>query len=179
MTGAEIKKNRASENCELMKLSYASFASFPKLLLLALLFAGCETMPEGIHQARIAMFQRIQQEPPGDYFIGHRYFKPDYKFWGYVRRPGQPWSTARLVMLNEKQKLAPDREQMNFGFDNNYEYKLYGNFSGENVYEPASNGVYPEFVLRGYKLISTNPGPIFKSQYSGEGNNRYQIEKPE
>ncbi len=162
-----------------MKLSYASFASSPKLLLLALLFAGCETMPEGIHQARIAMFQRIQQEPPGDYFIGRRYFKPDYKFWGYVRRPGQPWSTAQLVMLNEKQKLAPDREQVNFGFDNNYEYKLYGNFSGENVYEPASNGVYPEFVLRGYKLISTNPGPIFKSQYSGEGNNRYQIEKPE
>jgi hypothetical protein len=179
MTGAEIKKNRASENCELMKLSYASFASLPKLLLLALLFAGCETMPEGIHQARIAMFQRIQQEPPGDYFIGRRYFKPDYKFWGYVRQPGQPWSTGRLVMLNEKQKLAPDREQVNFGFDNNYEYKLYGNFSGENVYEPASNGVYPEFVLRGYELISTNPGPIFKSQYSREGNNRYQIEKPE
>jgi hypothetical protein len=179
MTGAEIKKNRASENCELMKLSYASFTSSPKLLLLALLFAGCETMPEGIHQARIAMFQRIQQEPPGDYFIGRRYFKPDYKFWGYVRRPGQPWNTARLVMLNEKQKLAPDREQVNFGFDNNYEYKLYGNFSGENVYEPASNGVYPEFVLRGYELISTNPGPIFKSEYSGEGNNRYQIEKPE
>ena len=162
-----------------MKLSYASSASFPKLLLLALLFAGCETMPEGIHQARIAMFQRIQQEPPGDYFIGRRYFKPDYKFWGYVRRPGQPWSTARLVMLNEKQKLAPDREEVNFGFDNNYEYKLYGNFSGENVYEPASNGVYPEFVLKGYKLISTNPGPIFKRQYSGEGDNRYQIEKPE
>ena len=136
-------------------------------------------MPEGIHQARIAMFQRIQQEPPGDYFIGRRYFKPDYKFWGYVRRPGQPWSAARLVMLNEKQKLAPDREQVNFGFDNNYEYKLYGNFSGENVYEPASNGVYPEFILRGCELISTNPGPIFKSQYSGEGNNRYQIEKPE
>jgi hypothetical protein len=179
MTGAEIKKNRASENCELMKLSYASFASFPKLLLLALLFAGCETMPEGIHQARIAMFQRIQREPPGDYFIGRRYFKPDYKFWGYVRRPGQPWNMARLVMLNEKQKLAPDREQVNFGFDNNYEYKLYGNFSGENVYEPASNGVYPEFVLRGYELISTNPGPIFKSEYSGEDNNRYQIEKPE
>jgi hypothetical protein len=162
-----------------MKLSHASFASFPKLFLLALLFGGCETMPEGIHQARIAMFQRIQQEPPGDYFIGRRYFKPDYKFWGYVRRAGQPWSTARLVMLNEKQKLAPDREEVNFGFDNNYEYKLYGNFSGENVYEPASNGVYPEFVLKGYELISTNPVPIFKSQYSREGNNRYQIEKPE
>ena len=31
-------------------------------------------------------------------------------------------------MLNENHKLAPDREQINFGFDNNYEYKLYGYF---------------------------------------------------
>jgi hypothetical protein len=58
-------------------------------------------------------------------------------------------------MLNENQKLAPDREQMNFGYDNNYEYRLYGRFSGDKVYEPASNGVYPEFVLKGYELIST------------------------
>ncbi len=151
-----------------------------KLLLVSLVFlAGCQTMPEGIQEARIAMSQRIQAEPPGNYFIGRRYYKRDYKFWGYVRRPGQPWSTAGLVMLNENQKLAPDREQINFGFDNNYEYKLYGYFSGDKVYEPASNGIYPEFVLKGYDLISTNPAPIFKSQYRGSGDNRYQIEKPE
>ena len=142
--------------------------------------ASCETpMPEGIHQARIAMTAQIQAELPGNYFIGRRYYKPDYKFWGYVRRPGQPWSTAQLVMLNENQKLAPDREQINFGYDNNYEYKLYGHFSGDHVYEPASNGVYPEFILQGYELISTNPAPIFKSQYRGSGDNRFQIEKPE
>ena len=149
-------------------------------LLLALsLFAGCQTMPEGIQQARIAMSQQIQAEPPGDYFIGRRYYKPDFKFWGYVRKPGEQWSSSVLVMLNENAKLAPDREQVNFGFDNNYEYKLYGHFSGEKVYEPASNGVYPEFVLKGYELISTHPPPIFKSQYTGSGDNRYQIEKPE
>ncbi len=51
-------------------------------------------------------------------------------------------------MLNENKKLAPDREQINFGYDNNYEYKLYGHFSGEKVYEPASNGIYPEFCSR-------------------------------
>jgi hypothetical protein len=152
-----------------------AFLLFVSLCLLP----GCETMPEGIQQARIAMTQHIQAEPPGDYFIGRRYYKPDYKFWGYVRRPGEPWSTSVLVMLNENEKLAPDREQVNFGFDNNYEYKLYGHFSGDKVYEPASNGVYPEFVLKGYELISTNPPPIFKSQYSGAGDNRYQIEKPE
>jgi hypothetical protein len=153
-----------------------------EVLLGALFFTGCETMPEGIQQARIAMAQHIAAEPPGDYFIGRRYFKPDFKFWGYVRRPGQPWSAAQLVMLNEKQKLAPDRERLSFGSDNNYEYKLYGYFSGDKVYEPASNGVYPEFVLKRYEEISTNPPPIFKSQYSGRAdaaNTRFVIEKPE
>ena len=153
-----------------------------EVLLAALFFTGCETVPEGIQQAKIAMAQHIAAEPPGDYFIGRRYFKPDFKFWGYVRRPGQPWSTAQLVMLNEKQKLGPDRERLSFGNDNNYEYKLYGYFSGDKVYEPASNGVYPEFVLKGYEEISTNPPPIFKSQYSGRAdaaNTRFVIEKPE
>jgi len=151
--------------------------------LLALVFlAGCETMPEGIQQARVATANRIASEAPGDYFIGRRYYKPDFKFWGYVRRPGQPWSTAQLVMLNEKQKLAPDRQALSFGSDNNYEYKLYGEFSGERVYEPASNTIYPEFVLKNYELISTTPPPIFKSQVSGSAqsaNTRLTIEKPE
>jgi hypothetical protein len=143
---------------------------------------GCQTVPTGIQNAKVAMAQRIAAEQPGDYFIGRRYFKPDFKFWGYVRKPNQPWSTAQLVMLNEKQKLAPDRAALKFGSDNNYEYKLYGYFSGDKVYEPASNHVYPEFVLKNYEVISTNPPPIFKSQLSGRAEaaqTRYVIEKPE
>jgi hypothetical protein len=150
--------------------------------LAVFLLAGCQTQESGIQNAKIAMQQRIAAEGTGDYYIGRRYFKPDFKFWGYVRKPGQPWSTSQLVMLNEKQKLAPDREQVKFGFDNNYEYKLYGTFSGDKVYEPASNRVYPEFVLKGYELISTNPPPIFPSQLSGRtqaGQTRYVIEKPQ
>ena len=152
------------------------------LLPAALFFSGCQTMPEGIRQARMEMTQRIAGEPTGEYFIGRRYYKPDFKFWGYIRRPGQPWSTAQLVMLNEEQKLAPDRERLDFGSDNNYEYKLYGYFSGDKVYEPASNTVYPEFVLKGYELVSTNPPAIFQSQFRGTPSAtelRYTIEKPE
>jgi hypothetical protein len=152
------------------------------ILLGALFFAGCETVPQGIQQAKIEMARKIAGEPTGNYFIGRRYYKPDFKFWGYVRRPGQPWGSAVLVMLNEREKLAPDRAELRFGYDNNYEYKLYGYFSGDKVYEPASNGVYPEFVLKNYELISTNPPPIFKSQYSGGAQaavTRYTIEKPE
>jgi len=154
-----------------------------ELFLSVLLFTGCETgPPQGIQQARVQMAQRIAAEPAGDYFFARRYFKPDFKFWGYVRRPGQPWSTAQLVMLNEKQKLAPDRAELKFGADNNYEYRLYGYFSGDKVYEPASNRVYPEFVLKNYELISTNPPAIFRSQLSGTADaakTRYTIEKPE
>src|SRR2546428_6356425 len=153
-----------------------------EILLGVLFFSGCQTVPQGIQQAKIDLAQRIAAEPPGDYFIGRRYFKPDFKFWGYVRSPGQPWSTAQLVMLNEKQKLAPDRERVDIGSDNNHEYKLYGYFSGDKVYEPASNTIYPEFVLKGYEVISTNPPPIFSSPLSGRSQaeeSRYQIEKPQ
>jgi hypothetical protein len=155
---------------------------FGLAMLALLLLSGCQTVPQGIQQARAAMAAGIAAEPPGDYFIGRRYFKPDFKFWGYVRRPGESWSAAQLVMLNEKQKLAPDRERLAFGSDNNYEYKLHGYFSGDKVYEPASNGIYPEFVLTGYELISTNPPPIFKSQYDSRAqaaSTRFLIEKPE
>ena len=44
--------------------------------------------------SRLALEDAIRSEPPGDYFIGRRYYKQDYKFWGWVRRPGQPWSSA-------------------------------------------------------------------------------------
>ncbi len=128
--------------------------------------SGCQTSGrmEGIQSSRIAAAtsEGIRSEPPGDYFIGRRYFKSDYKFWGYVRRPGEPWSSAKLVMLNEAGKLAPDRELGKIGSDNGYEYKLVGNLTGDTVYEPASNGFYPEFTLKSYELRSAAPGSIFR-----------------
>ena len=78
-----------------------------------------------------------------------------------MRRPGQPWSTARLVMLNENRKLAPDREVNQFGADNHCLYRLYGRFTGERVYEPVTNRVYPEFLLAGYTLLDTDRPPFF------------------
>jgi hypothetical protein len=135
------------------------------ILLLAAFafFSGCATAdPQGNAAARTTMLAEIKAEPPGSYYIGRRYYKVDYKFWGFVRKPGQPWSTAKMVMMNEQQKLAPDREQGKIGIDNNYEYKLFGDFSGQTVYEPASNGFYPEFVLKGYEIRSTKPAKIYR-----------------
>src|SRR5436190_4601853 len=125
-------------------------------------FSGCATADPN-EQSRAAMISEINAEPAGDYFIGRRYYKVDYKFWGYIRKPGQPWTAAKMVMLNENTKLAPDRELGKLGSDNNYEYKLFGNFSGETVYEPASNGFFPEFILKGYELKTVTPAKIFKT----------------
>ncbi len=155
-----------------------------QIVLAAFLLQGCGSAggAQGIQSSRGAANAAVQSEAPGDYFIGRRYYKRDFKFWGYVRRPGQPWSTAQLVMMNEKQKLAPDRQIEQFGSDNNSEYKLTGSFSGEKVYEPASNGIYPEFVLQNYELISANPPPIFKSQLDSRAQaavGRLTIEKPQ
>jgi hypothetical protein len=145
------------------------------------LFAACESTggspSSKTSAARAGMSQEIKNEPPGAYFVGRRYFKTEYKFWGFVRRSGQPWSTAKLVMMNENQKLAPDREGGKLGMDNNYEYKLIGHFSGDTVYEPASNGFYPEFVLKGYELRSATPAPIYREKGATDPNYRI-IAKP-
>ncbi len=149
------------------------------LAILLVVLAGCATVPnDGLEKTRLALEQKIQAEPPGDYFVGRRYFKPEFHFWGYVRRPGQPWSTAQLVVLNENQQLAPDREQLRIGNDNNFEYKLRGHFSGDKVYELVSNRFLPEFILQGYEVLSTQPGPIFPSQLGRQSVNRLQIEAP-
>ena len=140
-----------------MRVLFLGSASF-----LLLLLVGCDS-PEIVRfrAAQTAQRQAIQQEPPGNYFVGRRYYNENYKFWGYVRKPRQPWSEARLVMLNEKEKLAPDRTAGHLGDDNRCEYRLFGRFTGDTVYEPPSNRLYPEFKLTGYELVNRNPPPIF------------------
>jgi len=141
-----------------------------RLLALALcgaFLAGCETMDTGA-AGRAAANAAIHNEAPGNYYIGRRMYKQDYKVWGWVRQPGQPWKSAKLVMLNEQTKLAPDRALNKIGYDNNFEYKLYGNFSGQTVYEPASDGFYPEFVLQGFEIKDTNPPNIYLQKRQNE-----------
>jgi hypothetical protein len=148
-----------------MKLNTLLASLRPCLLgLAAIVFlTGCQTLDVDA-PARAAMNDAIRMEQPGSYFIGRRMYKKDYKMWGWVREPGKPWSTAKLVMLNEQQKLAPDREAGKLGSDSNYEYKLTGGFSGDMVYEPASDRFYPEFVLTGYEVRSTVPARIFSTK---------------
>ncbi|MEY5026645.1 MAG: hypothetical protein RLZZ244_2173 [Verrucomicrobiota bacterium] len=148
------------------------------LLALALLgcATGCQTTrstASAQRMARIRMQSEIPLEPKGDYFIARRYYKVDYKVWGYIRKPRESWSDARLVMLNENQTLAPDRAAHAIGSDNGYEYKVYGKFSGQRIYEPASNEFYPEFLLSKMELRSTSPAPIFENPKALDPESRF------
>jgi hypothetical protein len=143
--------------------------------LLSLAWTSCATGPttKELAAARAAMEKALPLEPEGDYFVGRRVYKLDYKMWGYVRRPRQSWAEARLVMFNEDKVLAPDRARNAIGSDNGLEYKLKGRFSGELVYEPASNATYPEFVLEGADELPGTPGPIFRDRGALNPKKRY------
>ena len=110
---------------------------------------------------------RIAAEPIGSFYYGRRYYVEKTRFWGYLREPRQPWSRAKLVMMREDRKRVPDRlpeagpPGQRYGFDNNYEYRIHGYYTGREVYDPNSNQFLPEFMLTGYELIDRQPGWLF------------------
>lgn len=112
----------------------------------------------------------IASEPSGNFFYGRRYYVEKTRFWGYIRKPHQSARQARLVLMNETQKRTPDRLPENgppgqrYGFDQNYEYRLNGNFTGRTLYDPNSDQFLPEFKLTGYTLMNRNPGWLFSPQ---------------
>ena len=109
----------------------------------------------------------ITSEPTGDFFYGRRYYVQKTRFWGYLRKPRQSANQAKLVILKEDRKKAPDRlpesgsSGNHYGFDNNYEYRIRGNYTGEQAYDPNSNQFLPVFRLSDYELINRNPGWLF------------------
>ncbi len=140
---------------------------FPVAAVLAALVTGCAT-PGGGGPEVEARRQQIAAEAPGDYWIGRRVAGANTRFWGYIRRPRQPWEKAQLVIFNEREKYAPDRlhetpppGQKAFRFDHNREYRLRGRLTGRRVYDPNSNRVLPEFLLQGYEETNAQPGFLF------------------
>jgi|GEM_PF-4774084 len=87
-------------------------------------------------------------------------------FWGYLKKPRQPWSAARLVILDERAGiLAPDRaaaagQTPVMGADHNFEYTIKGSFTGRSAYDPNSDLVLPVFAARRFTLVNANPGPL-------------------
>jgi len=116
----------------------------------------------------VARHEAIRGEARGDYWIGRRVAVERTRFWGYVRRPGQLWEEGELVVMNEREKRAPDRLPevpgaggVAYQYDNNREYRLRGYLSGRQVYDPNSDKILPEFVLQGYEEIDPRPGWLF------------------
>jgi len=148
-----------------------SLANLVGLALAASLLTGCGGFMRPGNMGGPTVQVRAQQiatEPTGDFFYGRRYCVKYTRFWGYLRSPGQAAKSARLVVFNEASKLAPDRlpedgpAGRRFGFDQNYEYRIRGAYTGRTVYENYSNQFLPEFQLLGYELIDKSPGWLFR-----------------
>ena len=145
----------------------------------ALWSAGCATSDSVDPRFAPQMEQRrlsIAAEPRGDYYIGRRFRIDRTHFWGYLRRPGEGWESSRLVVMNEKFQRSPDRlpevpSGMGpaYGFDHNYEYRIWGYYSGRRTYDPNSNLILPEFVLQRWELINDSTGWLFKPNERFDG----------
>ncbi|MFM2297074.1 MAG: hypothetical protein RL117_781 [Verrucomicrobiota bacterium] len=111
---------------------------------------------------------QIAAEPKGDFFYGRRYYVRKTRFWGYLRKPGQSARQSKLVIFRETNKLCPDRLPENgppgqrYGFDQNYEYRIWGRYTGREVYDINSNQFLPEFLLTDYQLVNQQPGWLFR-----------------
>lgn len=137
------------------------------LLLSTLLLSSCATTgPAGpLVDQRNA---QIAAELPGNYYIGRRFHIERTHFWGYLRRPRQPWQEAKLVIFGEHRMRAPDRlpeiptgTGMAYGYDHNREYRIWGRYTGRKLYDPNSNLILPEFELHRYEVLNPSPGWLF------------------
>ena len=160
-----------------------TLSSLLGLAFVTVLLSGCVTNGGATKTPRpsvdrLVMYRAIPNEPPGDYWIGRRFYKEQLGFWGYIRRPQQPWDQAKLIMMNENEKFAFDREQGKIGMDDNYEYKFYGHITPTKIYEPSTNDWYDEFQLQGYEIRDTNPPSIFGNGFTNI-RTRNVISKPE
>jgi hypothetical protein len=109
----------------------------------------------------------IAREEKGEYFIGRRYYIPLCRFWGYLRKPGQSWREAKLVMMDESLTHTPDRgpeeplPDATFGKDQNVEYVICGEYTGRQAYDPSTDQVLPMFRATSYTVRNREPGFLF------------------
>ncbi len=159
------------------------------LLLVTGLVSSCTTTStgtstSGILSSSVASIPAVQArnaqiatEPAGSFYYGRRWYTDGTRYWGYLRRPGQTWLDAKLVIMDESSMKQPDRlpEVGNgplHGYDHNYEYKIWGNFTGVLAYDPNSNFKVPKFRLTKYEVLNKRPGFLF---YPGEPYDRRKL----
>lgn len=119
----------------------------------AAMLAGCATTGTGTGGSFTGVDPARLNASPPPYWVGHRVYNPKYQTWGYMKRPEDGWDKGFPVLLYEHQTLAPDRAMEYRGADNNYQYKLYGQFWDKKGYEPVLNRLFPAFVLQNFEPI--------------------------
>ena len=158
-------------------LNLKNFWARPLVGLATLTLSNCVPMGNS-RSANMSMTEvtpqmrqlEVSAEIRGDYFYARRYFVEKTRFWGYVRKPGQPWSEAQLVVMNENSSPQPDRrsesgpESSRHGYDQNYTYRVRGRYTGREIYEPASNLFLPEFKASSYSVVQRDSGWLFTPQ---------------
>ncbi len=131
-----------------------------------ILLCQCDTLKSDC-RAVAEREAEIAKETPGDYYVGRRYYVPLTRFWGYLRRPGESWRYAKLVIMDESIVHNPDRgyeppvKGATFGYDQNYEYTLCGSYTGETAYDPSTDQVLPVFKPTQFNLRNEKPGFLF------------------
>ncbi len=116
----------------------------------------------------------VNQAPPakrfgdGVTYIGHRYFEEKGGGWGWIKKEGDSWGSAKWVAIQEdplRGILIPSRKMGGRSADQDYEYKLTGCFSDKIAYDPHLDETMPVFVLESYqslgpaKPLDRKPGP--------------------
>lgn len=151
----------------LAALSVVSLVTFSSCAGTGGYYGGGGAPNMGSHPSAAERSLKISSEPRGDFYYGRRYFVYKTRFWGYLRTPGQPWSEAKLVVMNENSTHQPDRlpedgpYDARHGFDQNYDYRITGFYTGRKIYDPNSNLFLPEFRATGYTVVDRNPGWLF------------------
>ena len=73
-------------------------------------------------------------------------------------------------MMLEDRVLVPDRlpedgpKGERHGFDQNYEYRIKGDYTGRKAYDPNSNQILPVFRPTSFEVVERNPGWIFSPE---------------
>ncbi len=164
-------KNHDSARPALRTAKFNARALLWSAVAIALLsLSSCATTPGADPVAKQRRDAAIRSEAPGNYYIGRRYHTNGTRFWGYLRKPGQLWETAKLAIMLENRVKQPDRlpeapeSGEAHGYDHNREYRVYGSWNGTRFYDPNADLEVDVFSPTKFEMINETPGFLFNPE---------------
>ncbi len=112
-----------------------------------------------------------QGNTQGDtYWIAHRGIDDQGgEGWGWIKKSGAGWSSAKWVALQETLGLAvaPHRKLTKGDADKDWEFKFWGKLATYKAYDPHLDEELPVFILQGYEVIG--PGDPLNNKVGASG----------